>query len=82
MEPKPLRLGEKRVEQPMAPRVRRGSGDGMSARRTDATRETHTGEADEPQLNAREGQVRPGWESDRLIVPRKRVTTVEGRGLS
>jgi hypothetical protein len=34
------------------------------------------------QLNAREGQVRPQWESDRPIVPKKRVTTAEGRGLS
>ena len=75
-------LGENKVEQPRVPRVRRGSGDGMSARRTDATRETHTGEADAPQLNAREGQVRLGWESDGSIVPKKRVTTVEGRDLS
>ena len=36
----------------------------------------------DPQPDAREGQAGPGWESDRLIVPRKRVTTVEGRGLS
>lgn len=35
----------------------------------------------EPQLKAREGQVRRWWESDRLIVPKKRVMTVEGRGL-
>jgi len=44
----------------------------------------------DPQPDTREGQAGPGWESDRLIpslrsrtrVPRKRVTTVEGRGLS
>lgn len=34
------------------------------------------------QPEAREGQAGPGWESDGPIVPRKRVTTVEGRGLS
>ncbi|MFQ5705788.1 MAG: hypothetical protein ACE5HT_17465, partial [Gemmatimonadales bacterium] len=34
------------------------------------------------QPDAREGQAGPGWESDGPIVPRKRVMTVEGRGLS
>ena len=62
-------------------RVRRGSGDGTSARKHDATRETHPGGGSR-QLNSREGQVRPGWESDRPIVPKKRVMTAEGRGRS
>lgn len=30
------------------------------------------------QPDAREGQAGPGWESDRPIVPKKRVMTVEG----
>lgn len=34
------------------------------------------------QPDAREGQAGPGWESDGPIVPRKRVMTAEGRGLS
>jgi hypothetical protein len=88
--PEPPRLGENKAEQPRASRVRRGRSDGMCARRADATRaEGDQGGSprdpvrrQEPQLKAREGQVRPGWESDRPIVPRKRVTTVEGRGRS
>lgn len=38
--------------------------------------------ASDHQPDAREGQAGPGWESDRPIVPKKRVMTVEGRGLS
>ena len=36
--------------------------------RTDATRETHTGEAEALQPTTREGRVGTGWESDTLLV--------------
>ena len=62
--------------------VHRGSGDSMLARKTDATRQTHPGGGASRQPDAREGQAGPGWESDRPIVPMKRVMTAEGRGLS
>ena len=63
-------------------RVHRGSGDGMPTRRADATRETHPGGGVDHQPDAREGQSGPRWESDGPIVPMKRLTTAEGRGLS
>jgi hypothetical protein len=47
-----------------------------------ATRETHPVAARDRQQNPREGQFWPVRESDRLIVPMKRVTTAEGRSRS
>jgi hypothetical protein len=80
--PKPRRLGENRAEQPRL----HGSAGVVATACLQGEQAQHgrpiPAVAKSHQLNSREGQNRPGWESDRPIVPRKRVTTAEGRGLS
>jgi hypothetical protein len=85
----PPRLGDSKAEQPhlhgSAGVVATACGQGEQTQHgrptpaMDSKRPSATGRH---QPDAREGQAGPGWESDRPIVPRKRVTTAEGRGLS
>jgi len=87
---KPPRLGENKAEQPglhgSAGVVATACLQGEQTQHGRPTSVMAVGKANasanDHQPNAREGQVGPGWESDRPIVPRKRVMTVEGRGLS
>lgn len=50
-------------------------------RRSDATREAPAVIACDGQPTAREGEVGPFGVTERPVVPTKRLTTVEGRGL-
>ena len=60
-------------------RSHRGKGDGMLARRSQATRETPGG-GRVSQPDAREGQAGPTGESERFIVPWKPAKVGGGKG--
>jgi hypothetical protein len=64
-----------------APQAHRGNGDGMSARKTDATWETPAVAACDRQRDAREGQARPRGVTERPVVAMKPPIPVERRGL-
>ena len=60
---------------------RRGSGDGMYRRKTDATREAPSrGRERSDQPEAREGQAGRGGVAERLVVPRKPGNAGGGKG--
>src|ERR1700757_3127809 len=64
-----------------APPLHRGSGGGMSTRKTHATREAPIRDQDD-QPDAREGQAGRTGVAERLVVPLKPGNAGEGRGLS
>ena len=60
----------------------RGIGDGMQAKGTSCNTGSPSGDRGMDQLAARETKAGPFGMTERLVVPTKRVTPVEGRSLS